>query len=101
MVYGRHFHAFFGTMGNVNMSTCAQYGPYRLGHALPTTVNKELSALRGFLEWCAMHGYLLEAPAVPALPKKTVGTPYKDKRRGPAMEISEEEALAIIAKLDE
>jgi len=101
LVYVRHFNKFFGTLGNVNAATVSQYGPHRLGHALRPTVKKEQSALRGFLDWCTTQGHLTEAPLVPVLPKKAVGTPYKLRRRQAATQLEPAEILTILERLHE
>jgi integrase len=101
LVYVRHFNTFFRTLGNVSSATVAQYGPHRLGHALRPTVKKEQSALRGFLGWCKTQAHLSEAPVVPPLPKKAVGTPFKLRRRQAATQLEPAEILAILERLPE
>lgn len=53
----------------------------RLTKAVRSTVQKELSAGRGFLSWCVEKGYLSEAPVVAAPAPRAAGTPTGVQRR--------------------
>ena len=101
MYVGTHCTPFFGTLGNLNDATCAQYGRNRLRSVKRETVEKEQSALRRLLRWCEEQGIMSKAPAVPSLPRKATGTPYKVRRRGKATELSPEEVQAVVSALPE
>ena len=96
---GTHLAPFFGTLDNVTNATCAGYVRERLKKVKKETVKKELSVLRGFLDWCVEQGFLDEAPTVSSPKRNMLGTPHPVRRRKEATPITEEEANAIIARL--
>jgi integrase len=68
---------------------------------LKQTVNKELSALRGFLAWCEEQGYVDAAPLIAKPPRRAAGTHFEKRRRGKPTEIEPEEACALVNRLPE
>ena len=87
---------FFGELENITTASAAAYVRKRLGAVTRTTVTKELSALRGFVNWCEEVGHLPEAPRIKAPPRKSTGT-RASKRR--TVELVPEQVEAIIAAL--
>lgn len=90
-----HWLDFFGSVHAITDESCNRYMRNRLGKVQASTVRKELSALRGFCRWAELD------VTVPSVPKRTLGTPYKDPRRKAAIAISRREAQRIIAALPE
>lgn len=97
-VYAGHWARFFGRVGELSTPRCAQYIRARLREVQAGTVRKELSALRRFAGWLVERGYLAEAPEVPAVPRKALGT-KKEGRRGRAAELTLDECRALLAAL--
>lgn len=95
-----HFAPFFGTLEQVTTSMVEDYIAARLRKVKAGTVRKELSALRSLLEYCCMRRYLVEAPEVPPVPKRAVGTEHPQGRRQ-RTPLAPEEARAIIDALPE
>lgn len=95
-----HWMPHFGALHHVNEAMCAEYMRSRLRKVLATTVRKELSSLRSFLEWAKQGGYL-PAIEVSGPPRRATGTPYEKRRRSAAIEISPEECWALIDALPE
>jgi integrase len=84
---------------------CADTGPRsfatsRLGEVTRSTVRKELSSMFQFFDWAIHHGHINSAPPRPTLQRGVAG-----KRSGPqrpkAVDVTREEALAIIKLLPE
>jgi integrase len=106
--YSRYFNRFalvFKTLENITTPTIKVYLRNRLGHVKASTVRKELSALRSFLLWCAASppdgpGLIKEAPLVPSVPNRVLGTAHKNGKRE-AQWWSIEETLAILHALPE
>jgi integrase len=94
-----HFARMWPTVEAVTDASAALYARNRLRAVQASTVRKELSALRGLLGWCAETGRIPQAPLVPSIPKRAVGTKHKQGRRGPAVWISPKQARAILARL--
>lgn len=99
-IYARRYVDYFGSLDQITEASGTNFGLARLGEALRTTVNRELSYLREFLRWAKVQGALAEVPHIPRLPPKAQG-----KRSGPqrakSVHISEDEAKRIIALLPE
>ena len=70
-----HFGPVFGSLANITRESAADFGRKRLRQVSASTVRKELSALRSFVEWCHESGFLPEPVAVRGVPKRAVGTP--------------------------
>jgi integrase len=83
-LYAKKFLTFFGD--SVSRITTARMGDYqrkRLGEVTKKTLNKERSAMNGFLIWCEEQGLLTDEnrPRWPRIPVKATG-----KRSGPQRE---------------
>ncbi len=90
---------FFRTLGAIGGKIKA-YTNDRLKHVGKPMHLKELSALRGFLAWAEEQGHLVDAPHVPAPPRKATGKPSATRKMAP-VSVSEEEIERIIALLPE
>ncbi len=98
----RHWRPFFATLASITEARADAYVRERLRKVRRTTLLKELSALRGFLTWCRTEGHLREVPTVRSPPRSATGVDHDGgKRKKVRVEISEEEAVNIIAKLPE
>lgn len=73
-VYARTFARTFVVASDFTAAKVDAFVSERLGAALRKTIAKELSALRTFLEWAVKAGHLVDAPAVPKLPRSAAGT---------------------------
>jgi len=96
--YARHYMGFFQSLDRITTAGGADYGRARLRKVLRTTAQKELSFLRLFLAWCVDERVIAEAPIIPPLSKKAPGVRAGLQRAQP-VDISEDEALAIIERL--
>lgn len=96
--YARHFISFFGSLDEMTEESCADYGRTRLRKVLRRTVLKELSFLRNFFGWCVDHNVLVSAPFV-AIPKRTSTGVRSGRQRAKSVEVSADEARAIIERL--
>lgn len=94
-----HFAPVWPTLEAITDAGAAKYARDRLRHVQASTVRKELSALRGLLAWCVETGRLADAPFVPGIPKRAIGTRHKQGRRGPPVWVSPEQARAILRRL--
>ena len=102
MYVERHWKPFFATLDRLTAPAIEDYKAQRLRQVRRGTLKKELSALRGFLRWCVERGLLAEAPDVASPPPKATGTPDTRKRHKlKPVEITEDEARAVIAHLPE
>ncbi|TAK10587.1 MAG: site-specific integrase [Anaerolineae bacterium] len=100
-VYGGHWSERWETLVGISESTAEQYRNDRLRTVMATTVRKELSALRRFLRWCRMHGYLQREVVVPGVPSSATGKRFGARRRSSAPELTPQQATSIIAALPE
>lgn len=96
---GGHFLDFFKKLDDVaDESQVDAYARTRMRKVLKSTVFKELGALRGFLRWAKMEGFITAIPAFPEFPKTSKG-----KRSGPqrskANEMTEAQVVTAIAAL--
>lgn len=94
-----HWCAHWASVEAVTSGSAADYARSRLRRVQAATVRKELSALRKLLAWCVDTGRLAEAPALPSVPKRAMGTRHKQARRGPVVELTPAEARALLAAL--
>jgi site-specific recombinase XerD len=79
----------------------AAYFRRRLREVTRKSVQNETSALRQFSTWAVETG-LFDVPiAVPTIPKGVNGTPYTERRRTRAPELSADEIEGILARLPE
>lgn len=96
--YGDRFVDYFVSLDRITEASGATYGMTRLGQVSRSTVMKELCFLRQFLAWCKQQGALAAEPVIPKLPPKAKGKRVGPQRAKP-VEITPEEARAIIARL--
>lgn len=94
-----HWIPFFKASHNLVTAMCAEYMRERLRSVQGVTVRKELSALRQFFAWCVEMGEMSQAPIVPSVSKRSLGTTYEKRRRVSAIELSPAECRQIIGKL--
>jgi len=87
------------TIDDLDDRVIAGYVRKRLGEVRGKTVRNETSALRRFLGWAVETGLLEAAPAVPTLKVSTSGTPFRQRRRTRAPELSPDEVRAFLAAL--
>lgn len=99
-IYARKFVAHFASFDAVTEPSIGDYTRARLREVAASTVRKERSGLSSFLSWCLEKRFLTELPAFPPLPKKATGTRSGAQRAAP-VDVTPEEARAIIAKLPE
>jgi integrase len=96
---GRHFLDFFGKLDDVaDESQVDAYARARLRKVLRSTVHKELGALRGFLRWAKMEGFITAIPQFPEFPKTSKGK-RSGSQRAKANELTEAQVLAAIQAL--
>lgn len=94
-----HWAKRWPTIEAMTDATIAEHVRDRLRHVQAPTVRKENSALRGMLAWAEEQGLIAEAPKVPSIPKRALGKVHKLARKGPPVEVSPEEARAILQHL--
>lgn len=95
----RHFLGFFGKLDDVaDESQVDAYARMRLRKVLRSTVHKELGALRGFLRWAKMEGFITAIPPFPEFPKTAKGK-RSGKQRAKANELTEAQVVAAIQAL--
>jgi integrase len=94
-----HLAPHFETLDAITPASIVTYGRIRLGKVKRATLKKERSTLRRFLTWCEEQGYVDQAPQLPTLPARAIGTPHPQRRRGRATEITVEETRALIDAL--
>lgn len=106
LYYVRHWQSHFKTFGQLCApGAIAGYWEVRLHEVLWVTVNKERGPLRDFLDWCERKELLTAKVDMPALPSRKKranrGTPFRQRRRGKATELTAEQARALVALLPE
>lgn len=95
----RHFLDFFAKLDDVaDESQVDAYARMRLRKVLRSTVHKELGALRGFLRWAKMEGFITAIPQFPEFPKTSKGR-RAGKQRAKANELTEAQVVAAIQAL--
>jgi integrase len=82
-------------------SEIATYVRRRLREVTRKSVVNELSALRNFSTWGVEAGDLGDPLVIPKIPKSTLGTPFRTRRRTRAPELSAAEVEALISALPE
>lgn len=99
-MYGRtHWLPFFKRLDGMTAPALANYGRDRLRVVSRDTVQKEIGALRNFLEWCREQ-HVVDAPPVPKLPKRAMGV-RAVTRKSQATEMTPAEVEAWLAELPE
>jgi integrase len=94
-----HLAPHFQTLEAITPANIATYGRERLGKVKRPTLDKERSTLSRFLAWCEEQGYVDHAPQMPRLPSRATGTPFRQRRRGRATDLSVEETRKLIDAL--
>lgn len=99
LYFETHLCPVFPSLLDVTTATAQAYIADRLKVVQAKTVRKELSALRGLLEWCVTNKVLSEAPVVPRVGKKSTGKAYAVRRRSAAIDLTLDEVRKLIALL--
>lgn len=97
--FDTHLAPHFGALANVTEATLDVYVRKRLKVVRAATVRKELSALRGALEWAKTHGHIATVPVVPSVAKNVTGTAFKVRRRTEVLELTASQVEKILARL--
>lgn len=101
LYWNTHLAPHFGGLDGITTAAIADYSRKRLRVVKRKTVQKERSALRGFLAWCSELGHLERAPELAPLPRRAQGTPFALRRRGTATPLSPEDCRRLLATLPE
>ena len=95
-----HIAEFFEDKpANIGKGRIVDYCRDRLGKVHRSSLQKELSTLRGFLTWCVERELLDAAPVIPELPRKATGKRAKPERVNTVL--TPDEARGTIAFLPE
>lgn len=98
--FNAHLLPFFETFEGLTLASYRDYGRARLQRVSRSSVRQELSALRGFVEWCNEREMGL--PSVPRLPKHgSPGTRAKNARKRKATIIDPADAKRILDAMPE
>lgn len=98
--HSRHIAEFFEDKpANIVKGRIFDYCRDRLGKVHRSSLQKELSTLRGFLTWCVERELLDAAPVIPELPRKATGKRAKPERVNTVL--TPDEARGTIAFLPE
>jgi integrase len=95
-----HIVPHFGRLVRIDRPGLAKYVARRLREVSAKTVRNELSTIRQFLAWCLDCGVLDEAPAVPTIPKRALGTPVT-KGAKVKVTLTRKQMEAVIAAVPE
>lgn len=96
-----HFVPFFRSFDRAcDEAAIDAYARERIRKVLRKTLHKELGALRGFLRWCKMEGFIDSLPAWPELPRTAKGK-RAGKQRAKANELSEDDVVSAIMSMPE
>jgi site-specific recombinase XerC len=96
------FVPFFGTLDGITAATAEDYWRGRLRVVIKRSVRKELSALRGLLEWAHGRGYIGKPPLIEGPSRRATGTPDTTKRHKlHEVEVSRADVEAMIHVLPE
>lgn len=94
-----HFLPFFRTFERVtNAAAIDAYARERLRKVKRKTMQKELGALKGFLRWLRLEGFIQSLPEWPELPRTAKGV-RSGKQREKANELSEEQVRDAILSM--
>ncbi len=94
----KNFAPRFDSLGSISSSAMQDYSRARLRQVKRGTVCKELSAMRGFLKWCADRGYISDMPLIKDPPARSTGTTACEKVR---VDLNNDRATKLIAALPE
>jgi integrase len=98
-VHLRHVAGLLVRLDRITTQGCTEYVQERLRKVKATTVRKEASTLRQFVEWLGKTGRIGWRVEVPGVPRKATGTKFEKNRRTAAIELSTEEVEAILERL--
>jgi len=110
LTFSTHLVPEFPSVHDVSKSSTKIYVAKRLKFVQGSTVRKELSPLRGLVQWCEETGLIDEAPVIASVPKRAVGNAYRvevdgelvtRRRRSKPDELSPKEIRDIIGTLPE
>lgn len=96
---GTHWASAWATVEAISEQSAADYARGRLRVVSASTVRKELSALRGLLRWCVEQGRLVEAPALPSVPKRALGARHRQGRRPSQVELAPADVRRLLRAL--
>ena len=94
----KNFAPRFDSLGSISSSAMQDYSRARLRQVKRGTVCKELSAMRGFLKWCADRGYISDMPLIKDPPARSTGTTACEKVR---VDLNNDRATKLIRALPE
>jgi integrase len=100
-LYICRWQSFFRTMDRIDTVPGEDYWRARLKEVRRKTVMKELSALRTFLAWCELRGFIVKAPLITSPPRRARGTASKRPHKSKAIHLTEDEVAAVIGLLPE
>lgn len=98
--YARRWLARWATLADLTTGAAATYARDRLGVVTRSTVQKELSALRGLLLWADEQALLATLPDPPRLPPKATGQRATHRAAG-TTPLSPAEVAAMLDSLPE
>ncbi len=94
-----HFLPFFGTFERASDAAAVDaYARARLRKVKRKTMQKELGALKGFLRWARLEGFIDRLPDWPDLPRSSKGI-RSGTQREKAIELSEAQVRAAILSM--
>lgn len=85
----------FKRLDNITAATCDEYTQARLREVTRSTVCRELTALRRFLDWCERREILERPPAVRNPPARALGTRASPRE---IVELTREQAVALVGQ---
>jgi hypothetical protein len=92
-----HLAPFFKTLDRVTSESAMDYRRARLRVVQRATLLKELSCLRGFMNWCKGKKYVSEVPIIESPGEKVTDTVDQTKRhKSEPVPLDQTEAFAII-----
>ncbi|MGB5413086.1 MAG: site-specific integrase, partial [Polyangiales bacterium] len=97
-----HFLPYFESAERITTASVEDYSRARLRKVTRSTVARELSALRNFLNWAERRHEIDEVPVVRSPPRRATGTPFDGGKRAKVrVSLTSEQAEAILAALPE
>jgi len=97
--YAVHWCARWPLLSSMSARAIDTWARERLAEVQARTLRKQTSAMRGFLAWCVGHGLMAEAPPIPRLSRRTLGTVVRPLRRHP--DLTDRQVERILAALPE
>lgn len=99
--YEEHAARWLREIRSWDSASLTGYVRKRLRQALRKTVQTEVSAMRGLLEWLKETGEIAEIEALPSVPKGAMGTSCGVRRRVAAPLLEKAEIRAFLRRLPE